>query len=78
MSTNYLETIKMMVAIGLGWSVLPKTLVDNSLRSLALKDIALNGKPLGRDLGVVVHRERSLSNAASALLQLLKTARSVG
>ncbi|MET0377813.1 MAG: LysR family transcriptional regulator [Spongiibacteraceae bacterium] len=74
MSTNYLETIKMMVAIGLGWSVLPKTLIDSSLRSLALKDVALDGKPLGRDLGVVIHRERSLSNAAGALLQLMKKA----
>ena len=27
-ATNYLETIKMMVAVGLGWSVLPKTMVD--------------------------------------------------
>src|SRR5690606_32067086 len=36
MSTNYLETLKMMVSIGLGWSVLPKTLVDDSLRPLSL------------------------------------------
>ena len=27
MSTNYLETISTMVEIGLGWSVLPETLV---------------------------------------------------
>jgi DNA-binding transcriptional LysR family regulator len=74
MSTNYLETIKMMVAIGLGWSVLPRTLVDDSLRIIALKDVALHGRPLGRDLGVVVHRDRSLSNAATALLELMKKA----
>ncbi|MDX1270162.1 MAG: LysR family transcriptional regulator, partial [Oceanisphaera sp.] len=28
MSTNYLETIKMMVSIGLAWSVLPRTMLD--------------------------------------------------
>lgn len=74
MSTNYLETLKMMAAIGLGWSVLPKTLIDESLRSIALKDVVLHGKPLGRDLGVVIHRDRSLSNAATALLNLMKAA----
>ena len=66
MSTNYLETIKVMVSIGLGWSVLPKTLVDDSLCALAL-----SGQKMSRDLGVVMHRERSLSNAASAFLKLL-------
>jgi DNA-binding transcriptional LysR family regulator len=66
MSTNYLETIKVMVSIGLGWSVLPKTLVDDSLRGLAL-----SGQKMSRNLGVVMHRERSLSNAARAFLDLL-------
>lgn len=66
MSTNYLETIKVMVAIGLGWSVLPRTLVDDQLCALAL-----TGQKLSRNLGVVIHRERSLSNAATAFLRLL-------
>ncbi|HEY3699116.1 MAG TPA: LysR family transcriptional regulator, partial [Spongiibacteraceae bacterium] len=69
MSTNYLETIKVMVSIGLGWSVLPKTLVDKNLRGLLL-----SGQKLNRNLGVVMHRERSLSNAANAFLQLLLAA----
>lgn len=66
MSTNYLETIKVMVSIGLGWSVLPKTLIDQSLCGLHLI-----GQKMSRDLGVVMHRERSLSNAANAFLHLL-------
>ncbi len=28
MSTNYMETIKMMVSIGIAWSVLPRTMLD--------------------------------------------------
>lgn len=36
MSTNYLETIHMMVSIGLGWSVLPATMVDGSVVELAV------------------------------------------
>jgi DNA-binding transcriptional LysR family regulator len=66
MSTHYLETIRMMVSIGLGWSVLPATLIDGQLRGLAL-----NGQRLSRNLGVVTHRDRTPSNAGSALLQLL-------
>lgn len=73
MSTNYLETIKMMVAIGLGWSVLPKTLLDNSLQGLQIHDAAISMKSLKRNLGVVIHRERNLSNAAGALLKLLQS-----
>lgn len=70
MSTNYLETIKVMVSIGLGWSVLPRTLLDDSLCGLTLV-----GQKLSRNLGVVTHRERSLSNAASAFLALLMNER---
>ena len=55
-----------MVSIGLGWSVLPKTLIDDNLCGLTL-----SGQKMSRDLGVVMHRERSLSNAANAFLQLL-------
>lgn len=72
MSTNYLETIKVMVSIGLGWSVLPRTLLDDSLCGLAL-----TGQKLSRDLGVVTHRERSLSNAAAAFLELLMKERDI-
>jgi len=72
MSTNYLETLKMMVSIGLGWSVLPKTLVDQSLRTLIIRDSVFNEHALSRNLGAVVHHERSLSNAATALLALLR------
>lgn len=70
MSTNYLETIKVMVSIGLGWSVLPKTLIDDTLCGLNL-----SGVKMSRNLGVVMHRERSLSNAARAFLDLLLAAR---
>ena len=66
MATNYLETIKMMVSIGLGWSVLPKTMVDTSTQTLAISDFEL-----GRTLGYVHHKNRSLSNAATAFVAAL-------
>lgn len=63
LATNYLETLKMLVSIGLGWSLLPETMVDDSLCALTVPDLQA-----GRCLGVVSHRDRTLSAAASALL----------
>ena len=69
MSTNYLETIHMMVSIGLGWSVLPATMVDQSVVQLPVE------APLPeRELGVVTHPARSQSNVAKAFLKALRQA----
>ena len=66
LATNYLETLKMLVAIGLGWSVLPRSMLDRSL-----KPLAVSGLKLQRELGAVWHQRRSLSAAAGALLSEL-------
>jgi DNA-binding transcriptional LysR family regulator len=66
MSTNYLETIKMMVSIGLAWSLLPRTMLDDQVVRLTLP-----GPQLTRRLGYVLHTERTLSNAARAFMALL-------
>lgn len=69
MSTNYLETIKMLVSIGIAWSVLPRTLLDNQIVRLPLQEIQLS-----RQLGYICHTERTLSNAAKAFMELLNQA----
>lgn len=66
MPTNYLETIKMMVSVGMGWSMLPRTLLDDSLSILPWPE-----QPLFRPLGLVHLKQRTLSNAAKALKQQL-------
>lgn len=66
LSTNYLETIKMLVSVGLGWSVLPSSMADKSIISHDIK-----GLKLERTLGLVQHRNRTLSNAALALEKIL-------
>ena len=66
-STNYLETIKMMSSIGLGWTVLPTTMLDDDVQPLPIPSIRLD-----RQLGVVYHPGHSLSNAAKAILNLLQ------
>ena len=68
MCTNYLETIHMMVSIGLGWSLLPLTLVDSKLKILEVEGVSLC-----RNLGAIYHRDRTLSNSAIAFLELLRS-----
>lgn len=70
MSTNYLETIKMMVSIGLAWSVLPRTMLDEQVARLPLPGIQLT-----RQLGYISHTERTLSNAARTFMNLLDAQR---
>ncbi len=66
MATNYLETIGMLVGIGLGWSVLPATMIEPPLTRLDV-DCEL----LGRDLGIVTNPARTPSNPANAFVGVL-------
>lgn len=71
MSTNYLETIRMMVAIGMAWSVLPDTMLEESLVVLPVRNVKMS-----RELGYIYHRDHTLSNAATAFLRTLEQQRS--
>ncbi|MCH8499049.1 MAG: LysR family transcriptional regulator [Marinobacter sp.] len=66
MPTNYLETIKMMTSVGLGWSVLPVSMLDSTLQALA------TGASVTRMLGAVGVAGRQLSPAAEALLSVVR------
>lgn len=66
LATNYLETLKMLVGIGLGWSVLPDSMIDASIRPLPIAALRMK-----RELGLVWHERRTLSGAATALMQTL-------
>ncbi|WP_192036713.1 LysR family transcriptional regulator [Halomonas sp. YLGW01] len=70
LSTNYLETLKMMASIGLGWSVLPESMIDDDLHVLPI-----DHRPIERPLGYLVHRNRTLSNATRAMMAKLDAAR---
>ena len=67
LATNYLETLKMLAGIGLGWSVLPVSMLDKSLRVLKVAELRMR-----RELGAVWHERRTLSGAATALLKQLQ------
>ena len=66
MSTNYLETIKMLVSVGLGWSVLPQSMLDDDVCLVPVSNLNME-----RTLGIVFHTERTLSNPAQALISTL-------
>lgn len=72
-ATNYLETIRMMASVGLGWTVLPRSMLDPSLVTLPIRDTLL-----ARTLGAVHHEGRSLSRAARAFLVALESTRGAG
>ncbi|OTG97009.1 LysR family transcriptional regulator [Acinetobacter sp. ANC 4654] len=66
MSNNPLESIRMLASIGLGWSVLPKTLINQDLQQL---DINFE---MHRQLGMVWHPGRSQSKAVLELIEMMK------
>ena len=67
LETNYLETIKVMVSANLGWSILPRSMVDSSLTSHRL-----SGLDVFRPLGIVTRTNRTLSLSSSAMIELLR------
>jgi len=68
LSTHFLETIKMMVSVGLGWSILPESMLDKSVKKFQIKGM----KPAIRQLGIVYHADRTLSSAGKAFITLIK------
>jgi DNA-binding transcriptional LysR family regulator len=67
MATNYLEVLKMLAAIGLGWSALPRTMIDEGL-----KVVQIEKREIRRELGIVTHERRTLSNAGQAMIQIIR------
>lgn len=72
MPTNYLETIKMLTSVGLGWSLLPKTMLENS-DEIGLTELLVEEISLARPLGFLYLQGRTLSNAAKAFISLVKS-----
>lgn len=68
MSTNYLETLGMLVQAGLGWSVLPRSMVPD----LSLTALEVVCAPMHRTLGFLLNPERASSNAGQAFIEILQ------
>ena len=67
LETNYLETIRMMVEIGLGWSALPIAMLGDDIVAIKVKGLRIE-----RTLGIVQHANRSISNAGQAFIEQLE------
>lgn len=57
----------MPAAIGLGWSALPRSMIDGELKVVQIENIRIR-----RKLGIVTHTARTLSNAGQALTRVIK------
>ena len=66
LETNYLETIKMMVSVGLGWSALPANMLDDDIVHVPVKGVVMQ-----RQLGYVHLKGKTLSRAAVAFKDML-------
>lgn len=67
LETNYLETIRVMVEVGLGWSVLPETMLSDDITAIDVK-----GFDLQRTLGLMRVKAHSLSVAASRFVAAIE------
>ncbi len=67
LSTNNLETIKMLITVGMGWGVLPQSMVKDS----ELYSLQVNGVNMQRTLGIMYHPHRTLSNSAREMIMMI-------
>ena len=68
MQTNYLETIRMLVAAGYGWSALPETMLADDLQVISGSAL----KAPVRKLGLVTHPRHTPSAAANAFIKVVR------
>ncbi len=65
--SSYMETIKMMASVGLGWAVLP----EHMAKDTDLMKLSTGPKILYRELGVLQRKGKTISTAGRAFLALL-------
>lgn len=70
LETNYLETIKVMVSANLGWSMLPTSMLDDTVVGKPL-----SGLEIKRALGIVTRKNRTLSPSSNAMIAMLQRAK---
>jgi|TARA_B110000967_G_scaffold173811_1_gene185650 DNA-binding transcriptional LysR family regulator len=76
LETNYLETIKVMVSANLGWSMLPTSMLDNTVIGKPLNNSEMHGLEIQRVLGIVTRQNRTLSLSSQAFILMLQETKS--
>lgn len=64
---NYLETIRALVTHGIGWSLLPESLVNDELSVLTVDKVNLT-----RNLGIIRHKQRTISRGAKLFMDMVE------
>jgi DNA-binding transcriptional LysR family regulator len=67
LSVNYLETIRALVSNGIGWSLLPEAMIDDSLTVLDIDRVELT-----RNLGLIRHKQRTTSRGARVFMKIVE------
>lgn len=75
MEVAYLETIKVLVKVGLGISILPDKAIEAEIKSEALKKSKIIDAGFSRNLGVVYLKDKFLSRPAVEFLKFLEKER---
>jgi DNA-binding transcriptional LysR family regulator len=68
-----IETMKRAIEIGAGVSLLPEPTISRELESGTLVQIAVEGRPIIRPLGIIHRRDRELSETARHFIELLQS-----
>src|SRR5688572_1410151 len=68
-----IETIKRAIEIGAGISLLPEPTIAREIESGTLVQVAIEGRPLVRPLGIIHRRDRKLSETAERFIELLQS-----
>jgi DNA-binding transcriptional LysR family regulator len=72
MEVAYIETIKGLVKVGLGISILPEKAIEQEIRGGALVKARIQDASFSRNLGVVYLRDKFLSRPVLEFLHLLE------
>ncbi len=68
-----IETIKRAIEIGAGVSLLPEPTIAREIEAGTLVQVAIDGQPLVRPLGIIHRRDRKISETAQSFIQLLQS-----
>jgi DNA-binding transcriptional LysR family regulator len=71
MEVAYIETIKMLVKVGLGISILPDKAVEDEIKAGTLKKVTVKDANFSRNLGLIHLKDKFLSRPAIEFIRIL-------
>lgn len=75
MEFDNIETVKRAVEINLGISILPRTAIEQEVRSKTIKALSFSNENFVRPTGIMVRKDKVLSQAGRYFIELLRKKR---